>query len=63
MEDKFAEMIEKYRKKCSNIEASIGSCWIANSQEINRAVKEADEDMREDKARYYAEHERRKGMN
>lgn len=62
-EGKFNELVDKYRKKCSNTEGSMGSCWIANSQEINHAIKEADEAMREDKSRYYAEHERRKGTS
>ena len=52
-------MIEKLRNK--KINAAIGAVWSKNSSEINKAVKQADEAMYDDKMKYYKNHERRHG--
>lgn len=56
---KFNELVEKLRNK--KIEAAIGAVWSKNSSEINKAVKQADEAMYDDKMKYYKDHERRHG--
>jgi diguanylate cyclase (GGDEF)-like protein len=60
-QEKFEEQVKKLRTKLAKVSAAIGSVWIEDSGEINKAVKRADERMYEDKAAYYKdkEHERR----
>ena len=58
-EDKFDALVQKFKEKTEEISVACGSVWIADSKEINIAVKHADERMYEDKAKYYKKHGRR----
>jgi diguanylate cyclase (GGDEF)-like protein len=58
-EDKFAEMVEKFKLKVRGVAIAVGWEWIEVSADINKAIKLADEEMYKDKARYYKSHERR----
>ncbi|WP_034467116.1 sensor domain-containing diguanylate cyclase [Butyrivibrio proteoclasticus] len=58
-EDKFDGLVKKLRGKTKQVSLSIGSVWIKDSKDINKAIKKADEEMYRDKTIYYQDHERR----
>ena len=58
-EEKFNEQVKKLRNK--KIDVAIGSVWSNNSGDINKAIKQADGAMYDDKTNYYENHERRHG--
>lgn len=62
-QEKFAEMVEKFKLKARGVAIAVGWEWIEVSGDINKAIKNADEEMYKDKARYYKNHERRHANN
>jgi len=62
-QEKFVEMVEKFKLKARGVAIAVGWEWIEVSADINKAIKNADEEMYKDKARYYKRHERRHANN
>lgn len=62
-ESKFIELVEKLKVKTKGIALAIGYEWSRSTKDINRVIKNADEDMYKDKAQYYKYHERRHANN
>ncbi len=58
-ESKFNDLVEKFRLKNKKANVAIGSVWSNDSKDIKTAVRNADQNMYDDKSKYYANHERR----
>lgn len=58
-EEKFNSLVKKLRSKSKGVSLSTGAVWINDSKDINKAIKQADEEMYKDKTLYYESHERR----
>lgn len=58
-EEKFGRLVDKLRDKSQDMALAIGHTWSEDSKEARKLIRIADEAMYQDKARYYADHERR----
>ncbi len=58
-EGKFNDLVDKFRAKNKKANVAIGSVWSNDSKDIKTAIRNADQNMYDDKSKYYVNHERR----